>query len=106
MSLYISRKTEFVQAPTPAKHGDWINMALNAAFVLALALLLGTLVWVTDNGADWRKTERMDAARPLVANRSDGVLCRGAVVLCHRNRIALPHAKSRVDISDRAAAAD
>jgi hypothetical protein len=53
MSLYISRKTEFVEAPTPAKHSDRINIALKAAFVLALALLLGTLVWMADNGADW-----------------------------------------------------
>jgi len=37
MSLYISRKTEFVEAPTPAKHSARINIALKAAFVLALA---------------------------------------------------------------------
>jgi hypothetical protein len=53
MSLYVSRKTEFIHAPTPAKHGDWINQLLKIVFVLALALLLGTLVWLADNGADW-----------------------------------------------------
>ena len=55
-----------------AKHGDWINQLLKIVFVLALALLLGTLVWLADNGAEmW---PRMPRLQYIEAGEAEGSL--------------------------------